>query len=266
MIMPQGSWQAYAPYLGPQPSFDLRRDLFAINESNGRLFVATPDGQIECLDVKTGTPRWIYAFPPINRTMSYSSPHGMPPYLTQRAANYHRSVQNMALSSGSLLLSETFDPAAVRWADWQKQTKYVGRIILDPNPDDPYSDLWPYYLWLSAYTLAPFAIAGAYILVRRRRQVPASQDPDAAQGNPNLATIGFGCLMLSVSPAAGLFQYGLVSHGWTLALKLIFVLAVLFAVSATWRLFRRRRWIVALILSLLLIAWTYFMSFPLLYA
>src|SRR5205085_232252 len=96
------------------------------------------EGHLECLDIQTGRARWLYKFPVIRQTVTWSTPHGLPPYLTQQAAEYRESVAKTSISSGSVPLSSGFQPGTTKWVNLRAETEYPGRIVIDPNPDDPY--------------------------------------------------------------------------------------------------------------------------------
>src|SRR5262249_539216 len=87
MIKAKGSWKAYAAHLGEQGVVS------TVTETDGRLLVGSSEGHVECLDIESGRPRWLYMFPVIRQTASYSIPYGMPPYLTQRAAEYREGLK-----------------------------------------------------------------------------------------------------------------------------------------------------------------------------
>ena len=258
MIMSNKSWGVYAPHL------DKDGYVYQVTEAEGKLLLGDSKGHMECLDVETGRPRWIYKFPLIRRTMSYSTPHGMPPYLTQQAAEYREGAWKMELACGSVPLPEDFDPASGRWSELRDSTEYAGRILFDPSPDDPFANLWVYFLWLAFYALLP--IIGVPLLFLRTRGRAEAPERAAAQRSgrkgPGFASLAAWCLLLSFSPALGLLQYGRVSFAWTLALKVLFVLAILCAAYGVVRLYLEKRWAAASVLTAILIAWVYLMRYP----
>jgi outer membrane protein assembly factor BamB len=87
VVLPNGSWTAYAPHLGQHG------EVTRAVEADGKLLLGTTEGQVECMDLQTGRPRWLYTFPVPSQTMSYSVPYGMPPYLTQQAAEYEEAFE-----------------------------------------------------------------------------------------------------------------------------------------------------------------------------
>jgi hypothetical protein len=74
------------------------------------------------------------------------------------------------------------------------------------------------------------------------------------------------CLLLSVSPAFGLMEYGRVSQSWTLALKVIFAMTIVGAVCGTIRLGFAQRWFAVLVFSGILVGWVCLMLNPLRFA
>lgn len=126
-----------------------------ITDAAGKLLLGSSEGQVECVDIDTGRARWIYVFPVIRRTMSYSTPYGMPPYRTQQAADYWEDVRKTDFLGGSLLLSEGFDVSSCAWSELQDSREYAGRVVFDPSPDDPFPNLRRRAMWLAVYALLP---------------------------------------------------------------------------------------------------------------
>jgi outer membrane protein assembly factor BamB len=257
MTMPQGSWSAYEPHFGESAGID------RANESQGSLLLGSTEGQLECLDVKTGRPKWIYVFPVICRTMSFSTPYGMPPYLTQQAERYWQGVEQMGVVCGSVPLPEGLDAASAKWNDLAKPSNYAARVTIDPSPDDPFPGLSRCFFWLALYTLTPIIIAVFVLLVRRARRRRMVQDaqPPVRRG-AGIASLGIWCLVFSLSPALGLLEFGRVSYAWTLALKVVFALTILCSAYATSRLYLQKRWIPASMLAAILVVWIYWMRYP----
>jgi len=51
----------------------------AVAAAQGRILLGSNMGHVECLDAHTGKSLWLYVFPTMRHTMSYSSPNGLPP-------------------------------------------------------------------------------------------------------------------------------------------------------------------------------------------
>ena len=257
MIKSKGSWTAYAPYLGEYGSVS------HVAEADGKLVLGSTEGQVECLDIESGRPQWLYTFPVTRQTMSYSSPYGMPPYLTQQAAEYRKSVEKMSTPSGSILLPSDFQPASTNWAKLRAETEYPRRIIIDPNPDDPFH-LGRYLTWLVVCASLP--IGGALVLLVKRivrRKSPKRAVPETRnEKTPPSAGLVAWFLVLSFSPAYGLLEYGHVSYSWTIVLKVIFVIAIAIAMFGTIRLCYAQRWLAAFLFSVILLGWVLLMLNP----
>lgn len=216
------SWTAYAPFLG---KFGM---ISHVAEADGKLLLGSSEGHLECLDSETGHPRWLYTFPMIRQTVTYSSPHGMPPYLTQLAAEYRDGVEKASISCGSLPMSSDFQPGSTNWAKLRTETRYPGRIIIDPIPDDPFIELESYVTWLAVCASLPIAggLAIALIWVARRKSPKPALPESSPAKMPASAAFVASFLVLSISPAYGLLEYGRVSHSWTIALKVIFAMTI----------------------------------------
>ncbi|MBP3954814.1 PQQ-binding-like beta-propeller repeat protein [Gemmata sp. G18] len=262
LIKPKGLWVAYAPYLG---EYGL---ISHVAEADGKLLLGSSEGQLECLDSETGRSRWLYTFPVIRQTMSYSSRHGMPPYLTEQAAEYRRGLEQTGNLSGSIRLPSDIQPASTRWAKLRAETDYPGRIVIDPSPDDPFHKLGRYVTWLAICAALPVAGVLVLVLARLARRKRPKQTLPSVPHDETPPSVGLAAwfLVLSVSPAYGLLEYGRVSHSWTIALKIIFALTISVAVSGTIRLCYARRWLAAFLFSVILIGCFFLMLNPIRFA
>jgi hypothetical protein len=192
----------------------------------------------------------------------------MQPYLTQRAAEYRKGLEKTNIPSGSILLPSDFQPASTTWAKLRTETEYPGRIVIDPDPDDPFRKLGSYVKWLAVCASLPIA-GGLVLLLRRlaRRKSPKQGLPDTPHDKtPASAGLVAWFLVLSVSPAYGLLEYGRVSHSWTIALKVIFAMTVVVAVLGTIRLCYAQRWLAVFLFSVILIGWVLLMWNPIRFA
>ncbi len=258
MIMPEGSWGVYAPHLG-EDGF-----VYQITEAEGNLLLGSDEGHVECIDIESGRPQWLYAFPVIRWVRPEYNPHRMPPYLTQQAAEHREGAWKTKARCGSVPLPEGFDATSGRWSELRDSAEYEGRIVFDPRPDDPFPNLRVFFLWLAFYALLP--IIGLPVLFLRRRAQPEAPGRAAAQRSgregPGFASLAAWSLLLSLSPALGLLHYGRVSFAWTLALKAVFALGILCAAYGIVRLYLEKRWVAASVLAGILIAWVYLMRYP----
>lgn len=272
MIRTEGRWELYLSHLGsdsyPGPIGEQDGKLLVGNVLPGLTHVPSLHpgshlGHVECIDIQTGRPLWTYVFPSIWRTQSFSFPHGMPPYLTQQAAAYRSGVSKLGETCGSVLLPADFDPTRARWSELRAASRYPGRMVVDPSPDDPFPELPEYLRCLAFHALLPLVgIPLFWFLTRSRR--PAS---DAAVLSPATrkkwghVALAVPSLLFSVSPALGLLWFGRVDYSWTVTLKVVFALTILCVAYAVLRLFLQRRWILASALTAITAYWVNFMKY-----
>jgi hypothetical protein len=251
MIQAKRSWKAYAPHLGEHGVVG------DVTEVDGRLLVGSSEGHVECLDIESGRPRWLYTFPVIRQTVSYSIPYGMPPYLAQQAAEYREGLKKTTIC-GSIPFPSNVDRTSIKWSKLRAETEYPGRIIIDPSPDDPFPNFEGYFTRLAVCAFLP--IVGTLVLLTRLARRKAHKKP---------VSIGFlvaWFLVLSLPPAYGLLEYGRISHSWTIALKAIFAMTIVGAVCGIIRLCFAQRWPAVVVFSVVLIGWLYLMWNPLRFA
>jgi outer membrane protein assembly factor BamB len=257
----QGTWTAFAPHLG---KFGL---ISHVAEADGKLLLGSSEGQVECLDIGTGRPRWLYSFPVIRETVTYSAPHGMPPYLTQQEAEFRDELKKTSISCGSITLTSDYQQSA-KWEKLRAETEYSGHIVIDPSPDDPFAELGTYTTWLAVCASLP--IAGGLVLLAihlaRRRSLTKAPPETSRDKMPASTGLVAWFLMFSIAPAYGLLAYGRVSYSWTLALKVIFAMTIIAAVIGAVRLCYARRWLAAVAFSAMLIGWVFLMWGPLRFA
>jgi hypothetical protein len=254
-ILPKGAWKAYAPHLGKHG------EVFQVAEAPGILLLGTSEGQVECLDMETGRPRWLYCFPTIRETMTYSG-RDMPPRLAEQQAIYRDTVDKMKVPCGSIVLPPEFNPRGAKWTDLQNSAAYAGQIILDPSVDDPFPDL----RWILAFfTLVPAPIAVVILLRFVRRRVPDPKNDQPPRGSRFMPLVIW-CMLMSAFPAYGLLQYGGVSYSWTVALKIVFMATIIAASCGTFGLFVAKRRLASVVLTAALIGWIYLMFGLLMYA
>ena len=234
---PDGEWQGYASHLGEDGWIG------QYVEANGCLVVSTSLGHVECIDLATGNARWLYVFPVIRRTVSYSS-NAMPPMLTQRAADYRKALENLGAAGGTLPYPRDATPSKQVLSDIRKAVPYSGRIIVDPSPDDPYARLIPKLVRRSmALAVFPAAIIAAlicllWICLRVFRGAEAA--------SPRFSAVHYGilsvfALVLTFSPILGLLLYGRVDPMVTLCLGTSAAACVGFAAYAGYKVASIRR-------------------------
>ena len=211
---PNTNWTGVLPYLSDWG------DICVFAAASGKLLIGSRFGHVECIDAGTGGSLWLYVFPTVRRTMSYSS-HGMPPTMSQAAAIFRRHNSNPPRSG--------FQPI-----NGKATTTHV---IFDPAPIEPFGRL-PLYLSVAwAGALLPFTLL---ILSRTKNRIR-----DWTSRNPgDLPAI------LAILSALMFFSFGRVSPGSSIALRLaIFACLMLGFVDAisTYRNGKRARAVVLIL-------------------
>ncbi len=257
MVTAGGSWKLYLSHLGS------RGYIAQTAEHDGRLLLGSTRGHVECIDISSGQPLWLYVFPRMRKTISYSTPHGMPPYLTELAATHQRSVAKMGETCGSVPCPVGFDIGSSKWSELRDSAEYPGRIIVDPSPDDPFPELGKYRAWLAFFVACPVLGVAVIFLPGGKKTSCSGTDapPPAPIKEFGLALRTMSLLGYSVFPAVGLFEFGRVSYPCTIALKAVFAIAILAAAYGIVRLFLQRRWLAASVPALVMIAWVYFIRY-----
>lgn len=122
--------------------------------AKGKVLIGTDSGHLECFDSETGRPLWLYSFPVLRHTLSYSS-RGMPPMMSAAAAEYRKRNSKPPIPD--------FTPKYAR--------RTAPQIILDPAPQDPFRKL-PLYLGIVwAATVVPLALLIALTIAGRKRNL-----------------------------------------------------------------------------------------------
>jgi hypothetical protein len=166
----------------------------------------------------------------------------------------------MKVSCGSIALPKGFDPRSAKWSELQNSATCLGKISADPSVDNPFPDLRGILAFLA---LVPVSIVLLLKFARRRVPDPKADQPAGGSGYMQLA---IWCTFMSVFPAFGLHAYGGVSHSWTVALKVVFMAAIIGAACGTVGLFVAKRWLAPVVMTGVLIGWIYLMRGLLMYA
>lgn len=197
-------------------------------EHEGNLVVASGQGHVECFDIVSGRPRWLYVFPEIRRTMSFSS-HAMPPTLTQQAASYHVGMRSLGEIAGTLTVGNEVDLSSLVLNELRKQQSYAGAITIDPSPDDPFAGLLPdLVIRATLFAVAPVAILASVALALRQWRRRVSHAGLLAWDYHLLSGIAL-CLLLS--PMLGVLLYGRVDRIVTFCLWSMVVLCVVASIA-----------------------------------
>ncbi|MBN1766496.1 MAG: hypothetical protein JW860_14675 [Sedimentisphaerales bacterium] len=176
-----------------------------ITQADNYLLLGSNLGEVECIDILTGKSLWIYIFPTIRHTMSFSS-YGMPPYMDKAAEIYRKENARVNNISGMQLLS----------SDVEKTSPI---IIYDPEPTNPFLKLPLYRAITWAAALAPLLI-----LV-----VTWKISPNRHWRHP-LSVIT--CLILYVFTVSCLLIYGRISLSSSIAMRLtILILFIYLSIS-----------------------------------
>lgn len=240
------AWKGFLPY--HRPSGRVSHWTYA----NGYLILGSSKGYIECVEATTGRSKWIYMFPVVNRTVSYSSPRGLPPYMEDMAKAFDRQL-NRPDPAGLCLLPggksiEDVDFNAIASA------APAARVIRDPSPNNPFKDIRRYLLWAYAGLMGSIALfLGATVLHR------------VLHLGPGLAILP--CLLAATVAMLTLYRYGRVSSSCTLLGKgLIIVMAALaiYHMRKAWLMRRSKLLLAASIIAVLAVV--YFAWPVLLYA
>jgi outer membrane protein assembly factor BamB len=115
---PTNHWLGVIPYL-------LNRGrITAVTRTEQSILIGTDSGQVECIEAATGESRWLYVFPTLHRTTSISS-RSRAPMLSEAAAIFRKENGAPPASGIHIIVGKAAAP----------------RVILDPNPVDPYVNL-----------------------------------------------------------------------------------------------------------------------------
>ena len=224
LVTGKTNWTGYVAYS------DEARSLVRYIQAQKRLVFASGGGHVECIDVATGKSQWLYVFPVIRRTTSYSS-HAMPPMLTEQAAAYRRGLAKLGANAGTLRIPDDTDLTAINLAQFRNSAAYPGKITIDPKPDDPFANLVPKLVYRAAafgavpVVIMPFVISAT---VRRRRKAMQPEGLPAALQSKDYRLFSRLALTLAAVPFAGIMLYGRVDPLVTKCLWSVVGLAFVF--------------------------------------
>lgn len=192
-----GNWKGELPYLRT----DRRTEIYAAAEAGGKLLLGSNLGHVECIDISSGRSLWMYVFPTIRQTASYSS-GAMPPSMAMAARTFKRENRRTTTITGMRLLTTDGQGNQVT-----NEPDPPTKIIYDPDPTNPFR-MVPLYLFIAwSCALVP-AILGAILLVRSSKQ------------NVGPCTVGVAGLTLMLTVAACIFFFGGVSAVSLIAMHL----------------------------------------------
>ena len=196
-------------WIGVLPYLSDRGHIAAVARAPGKLLIASNLGHVECVNAATGESLWLYVFPTIHHTMSFSS-HGMPPMMSEAAATF-RNENKAPPSSGLKLVNESAKPTLV---------------IIDPEPTNPFERL-PLLLAVTwGCAIAPL-IALAFL-----RWHPHTRKWNLGLISVLIIALVFGCFM----------SFGRVSPGSSIALRFAILAALVIGVADAAKYIRCGRW------------------------
>jgi outer membrane protein assembly factor BamB len=207
---PEGCWTGVLTYLSD------RGLISAIARAPGRILIGSNLGHVECIKASTGESLWLYVFPTIRHTMSFSS-YGMPPMMSQAAATFRDENANPP-KTGLKLLDQDARPA---------------RVILDPEPTDPFKKL-P-LLFAAAWGGAVLVLLAVAFLHAH----PRIRQRNLGLLSVLLVLLAFLCFM----------SYGRVSPGSSTALRVAILAGLVSGTLDTARCFRRGKWLMGAALA-----------------
>lgn len=220
---PETSWTGFSPYLRDTGGID------HIAQVGVELVIGTDAGHVECIDARTGVSKWLYVFPTIMQTISYSTPYGMPPYLAEQAAAFHRRNKAATQLSGLVVAPPGVAGTTASLSQWIRSKPYAPTpVIRDPAPVDPFREL-PRLLTVAwCIGAGPIILTLAAVVQQRRKKQP-------------LHRLGWAAAALMFIPVAGLLMVGRVAHAPTLTMKSATLIAAGVCVATIWMLVRRRQ-------------------------
>lgn len=204
LVADEGGWSGYISYFRDAGWIGL------YTEAQGSLVFASGRGHVECIDIATGQSRWLYVFPVVDRTMSYSR-NGMPPMLTVQAAAYRSGLAKLGAAAGTLAFQKGVDVSSLDLDEFRASTPYLGRIIIDPQPDDPFADVIPKLVYRAAACAAFPVIIMAIVVsitVRHRRQTVNTKGAAATLRSKDYGLCFWLALPLAAFPIMGIMAYG----------------------------------------------------------
>lgn len=235
-----GAWRGYVPYLAQWPGGVSQAAL-----AEGKLLLGSSLGHVECIDVATGRSLWIYVFPTMRRTMSYSFPRGMPPRLAEQAAIYRRENRRPDPAGLCLLPSGVpFDEADFAALAPASRPGGGPVVVHDPEPGDPFADLARYLL--QAWSPVVLSIVGFSVIFAV-----------AIWRKWNPRWVGVAALVMALPAMFSLYFFGRVSDACTLTGKIVLLVLGACVVYHIYKGVRRRQWrfVVPLLAGLLVLGY-----------
>ena len=198
----EGHWEGVLPYLGK------RGRISAVSRISGRILIGSDSGDVECVNARTGESLWLYAFPTMRHTVSYSS-YAMPPMMSTAAKTFRNDNKNPP-TWGLKLLNQSAKPT---------------QVVLDPEPINPFQDLPRLLAVAWGGAVIPLL---AIVLLHIHHQTH--------QWN-----LAFLSLLLGFTLFFCFMQFGRVSPGSSVMLRIAILTSLIFGGMDTVKCFRRRK-------------------------
>ncbi|MEO1497724.1 MAG: PQQ-binding-like beta-propeller repeat protein [Planctomycetota bacterium] len=176
-----------------------------IAEGEGCLVFSSMDGHVECIDLVTGQPRWMYVFPLIRagRVFYYDAQSQLSDLASEPVVGPKRPNR----VAGSLVLRQDFDSGYLTALQKSGKLEYSATVVFDPAPDVPPVFTGPDFglvrLSLSSFPLA--ALIGLYQVLRRiRLRRPAASQVAGELTSSDWRWVSFTSAFFLSWPLAGL--------------------------------------------------------------
>ncbi len=159
-------WTGYFPYLSPYGG------IRTVAEYQGKLLIGSNRGHVECVDLAEGRSLWLYSFPFVVRTMSYTFPGGMPPTRLEQARSFEEDYKAKRPESGVVRLPDNLEAIpenaeAIR----ALATTATTRVVVDPDPINPFREsLTEDLVLIWGLAVIPFPLLALTLVVRRKRK------------------------------------------------------------------------------------------------
>jgi hypothetical protein len=166
-------------------------------QAGDKLLFSSPAGRLECVDLETGRPEWIYAFP-VARWFPRVSGIG---FLNGRSRIYQNEIESLPLARGMTRMPMDQPLNEIQIVPSMDNLEYEGRVIVDPQPDPRFRRLLIKRVLIAAgMFLFP-------IMMARGKRSRVNPELSGGRGKPSVRILGW-CVLLSAGPLVCLVHYG----------------------------------------------------------